>query len=155
MSDKKENIYTNKVYTPVYKKTGVKPQIQKLYDTSKRDELLQELEQDKNDIPLELYNFLKHAAERHVIFNHSLIAEYFSHCDYKIKHLFEDSALVIIDYDKAVRNNLVTFETERPMSRIEYIENQIKSNTDLDIIEKYTEELNYLLELEHQDLLDF
>jgi hypothetical protein len=42
-----------------------------------------------------------------VQFNYQLIAEYYAHCDSEIKSLFEQSALVIIDYDDALKNGYV------------------------------------------------
>ena len=43
------------------------------------------------------------AATRHLQFNYSLIAEYYAHQDKEMQELMEDSALVIIDFDDAIK----------------------------------------------------
>jgi hypothetical protein len=113
--------YTRKIESPIYEPKGICPLIDTLYDTTKRDELIREI--DNEDIFPELKDFLKAAAERHTVFNFSRIADYYAHAPVKYKHLFENSALVIIDYDKAIRNGFISFEKEVEESRIDYLEN--------------------------------
>jgi len=116
--------YTRKMYTPIYEPTGKKPLLTDLCDTTKRDELVQEINDD-DDLSDSMKDFLLSAAERHVSFDFAKIAEYYSHLPIKYKSHFENSALVIIDYDKAVRNGFISFDKEVQESRIDYLENII------------------------------
>lgn len=99
--------YTKKIETPVYKPTGEQPELTELFDNKKTIELITEI--DKRNIPDEVKEFLKLAAYRHVVFNYRNIAEYYCHCDKDIQDLFEQSALVIIDFDKAIENGYIEF----------------------------------------------
>jgi hypothetical protein len=113
--------YTRKIGCPIYEPKGTVPHFNQLYDTTKRDELIREI--NSEDIFPELKEFLLSAAERHVVFDFTKIADYYAHAPVKYKHLFENSALVIIDYDKAIRNGFISFEKEVEESRIDYLEN--------------------------------
>jgi hypothetical protein len=116
--------YTRKIYTPIYEPTGKKPLLDDLYDTTKRDELVDEIEAD-DELSSAMKEFLLSAAERHVSFDFAKIAEFYSHLPIKYKSHFENSALVIIDYDKAVRNGFIAFDKEVQESREDYLENII------------------------------
>lgn len=100
-----DDTYTNKVEAPIYEPSDEKPNIEHLYDKTKTDELIQRVE--KSDVPKEIKEFLKLAAYRHTVFNYKFIADYYSHADESIQALFEDSALVIIDFDKAIEEGYV------------------------------------------------
>ena len=52
-------------------------------------------------------DFLICAAQRHLIFNYSKIADYYAHSDKEMQELMEKSALVIIDVDDAIANGYV------------------------------------------------
>jgi len=116
--------YTRKMYTPIYEPTGTKPLLSDLYDTTKKDELVKDIEDD-DELPSDMKDFLLSAAERHVAFDFAKIAEYYSHLPIKYKSHFENSGLVIIDYDKAVRNGFIAFDKEVQESRIDYLDNII------------------------------
>jgi len=116
--------YSRKFYTPIYEPKGDNPKITDIYNTEKRDSLLKEIEEDK-DLPDEMRKFLQASAERHVSFDFSKIAEFYSHLPIKYKSHFENSALVIIDYDKAIRNGFISYEKEVDYSREEYLEKVI------------------------------
>lgn len=47
------------------------------------------------------------AAQRHVVFDYQKIAEYYCHASAEVQALMEASALVLIDFDKAVENGYV------------------------------------------------
>lgn len=115
--------YTRKIEIPIYEPSAITPAISDLYDTTKRDELIKEIKNE--DLPEDLKLFLLSAAERHTSFNFSKIADFYSHTPLKYKKLFENSALVIIDYDNAIRNGFISFEKEVDESRIDYLENII------------------------------
>jgi urocanate hydratase len=97
--------YTHKVDAPVYEPKGDKPPIQELANTEKADELKAKIEASK--VPDEIKRFLKQASQRHVVFDYGKIAEFYCHADKETQELMEDSALVIIDFKKALQHGYV------------------------------------------------
>lgn len=108
--EKKENIYTKKIDAPVYEPKGAKPAISDLVGTEKTAALLDEIE--ARDIPEDIKEFLRIAAYRHLVFNFEAIAEYYAHADVETQELMENSALVIIDFKKAIENGFVVLTKE-------------------------------------------
>lgn len=102
-----ETIYTKKVDGLIYEPTGECPQLGQLVDVEKTNGLLEKI--DASDVPNDVKQFLKEAAHRHSVFNYSLIAEYYAHAPADVQRLMEDSALVIIDFDKAIEQGLVRY----------------------------------------------
>lgn len=102
--------YTLKVKIPQYEITGECPEISDMLDSSKADELIQEVE--ATDIPEEIRGFLIQAARRHNVFNYRNIAEYYAHAEPEVQKLFEKSALVIIDVNDAIANGYVQLATD-------------------------------------------
>lgn len=100
--DNEEDPYTSKITTPTYEPTGEEVYLQDLVDTTKRDELIRKIQ--TADIPSDIEEFLKNAAQRHLRFNYRNIAEYYASAPKEVQELFENSALVIIDYNKAIEN---------------------------------------------------
>jgi hypothetical protein len=47
------------------------------------------------------------AATRHIEFNYRKIADFYANSEQSVQELIEDSALIIIDYDKAVEDGFV------------------------------------------------
>ena len=92
--------YTKKLEAPKYKITEEKPEAEELTDDTRYNELIGEI--DAADIPEEDREFLKKAAVRHIVFNYTKIAEYYAHASKEVQELMENSALVIIDYNKAI-----------------------------------------------------
>jgi len=113
--------YTRKIEHPIYEPSKVKPIIPELYNTTKRDSLIKEI--NEADLFPELKEFLLSAAERHTVFNFTKIADFYAHTPVQYKYLFENSALVIIDFDNAIRNGFVKFQKDVDESRIDYLEN--------------------------------
>ena len=98
--------YTNKITAPIYEITGEKPGTLELLDTSKAELLIEEINNTEiNDT--ELKEFLIQSARRHNVFTYDKIAEYYAHSSPEIQNLMEKSALVIIDFDKAIENGFV------------------------------------------------
>jgi hypothetical protein len=99
------NGYSSKVDSPIYKPNRDKPLVSELYDVRKYKELKAAIidselsEQDKD--------FLIVAAQRHVVFDYSKIADFYAHSDKAVQELMEDSALVIIDFNKAIEKGFV------------------------------------------------
>jgi hypothetical protein len=109
-SENDDNPYTNKIVTPIYEPKGDKPSIDTLIDRTKTNQLQSEIE--AANLPNDVKQFLKDAAERHTVFNFRQIAEYYCHADATLQDLMERSGLVIIDFDKAIQYGFVHL-TER------------------------------------------
>jgi hypothetical protein len=100
--------YTNKTNAPIYEPTGQEHKPKQLYDPTKTQRLLSDIE--TADIPDDVRNFLVSAAHRHTAFNYSKIADYYATAPKEIQSLFEDSALVIIDFEQAIQNGFVKLD---------------------------------------------
>lgn len=100
-----EEVYTTKITSPVYQPKGLKPPIEDLYSLEKAKELLSEIETSK--LPESEKEFLRFAAYRHVVFNYENIAEFYAHASKETQALMENSALVIIDFNKAIEKGFV------------------------------------------------
>lgn len=93
--------YSSKIESPIYKPKNMKPHIFELVDKSKTHRLLREI--DNSNLPIEEKNFLMDAARRHNVFNYEKIADYYAHASPEMQNLMERSALVIIDFEKAIQ----------------------------------------------------
>ncbi len=51
--------------------------------------------------------FLVDCARRHYVFNYEKIADYYAHSSKEMQQLMEKSALVIIDFEKAIQYGYV------------------------------------------------
>lgn len=102
--------YTKKVKAPIYTPKGNAPPLGDCYDEAKAATLIAQI--DAAGLPPDLAAFLRAAARRHVVFNYRNIAELYCHQSAAVQDLFERSALVIIDFDKAIENGFVHL-TER------------------------------------------
>jgi len=100
-----DELYTTTVESPIYEPKGTQPHITELINTTKADELITEI--NKSSLPESEKEFLRFAAYRHVVFDYRKIAEYYAHADKDMQTLTENSALVIIDYNKAIENGFV------------------------------------------------
>ena len=109
--DDEDDTYTRKIEPPTYEPTEeTAPGIDELCNKSKYDDLLRYI--DNADIPQDIADFLRLAATRHIVFDYGRIAEFYAHQPKEIQELMESSALVIIDYDKAVANGFVKLTNE-------------------------------------------
>ena len=97
--------YTKKINIPQYLPKNNKPLLLECYNDSKTNKLMQEIR--NASISQEEKDFLICAAQRHLIFNYSKIADYYAHSDKEMQELMEKSALVIIDVDDAIANGYV------------------------------------------------
>jgi hypothetical protein len=95
-----ENPYSKKVQAPIYTPSEEAPTFQSTYDTTKYDALVRIIE--SSSVNPEIKDFLKLCAVRHIVFNYELIADFYAHADTETQELMETSALVIIDYDRAI-----------------------------------------------------
>lgn len=104
------NVYTENISTPIYEPNGEKPLLSDLVDLTKYKSLCSEIE--KINLGKEDKQFLLFAATRHIVFNYEKIANYYAHSAKPLQELFENSALVIVDFNKAVENGFVKLTKE-------------------------------------------
>lgn len=102
-----ESYYTDKIVVPTYEPNGDKPDIEDMYDMEKVNELMKAI--NKSKISEKEKEFLKIASYRHIVFDYSNIAEYYAQSEKKVQELMEESALVLIDFDKALASGFVDF----------------------------------------------
>jgi hypothetical protein len=105
-----ENVYTKKIQSPIYEPKGEKPKVGELCDLRKTAKLLTEIEDAK--VPEEVKTFLRLAAQRHAVFDYEKIAEFYAHASKAVQDLCENSALVIIDFKKAIEQGFVVMTKE-------------------------------------------
>lgn len=103
--------YSKKIASPVYTpKKDTPPSLSEMVTLEKYEELVKEIK-DRN-LPKEIESFLISSASRHIVFNYENIAEFYCHQDKDIQDLMEKSALVIIDFNKAIENGFVRLTEE-------------------------------------------
>ena len=102
---KEENPYTTNINTPSYEPEGEKPAFEELYDDEKAMDLITTIQASK--LTDKEKQFLMSAASRHIVFNYEKIANFYAHSSKECQELMEDSALVIIDFNKAIENGFV------------------------------------------------
>jgi hypothetical protein len=105
-----DNPYTQKVNTPTYEPSGEKPSLEELYDDEKAMDLIVSIQESNLDEKEK--KFLMAAASRHIVFNYDKIANFYAHSSQECQELMENSALVIIDFDKAIENGFVKLTQE-------------------------------------------
>ena len=105
-----ENPYTTKINIPQYEIKGEEPTIEELIEVNKTNELIEEIK--KSNVTEEQKQFLIKSAQRHLGFNYSKIAEYYAHQEKEMQELMEKSALVIIDFDDAIKNGYAELKKE-------------------------------------------
>lgn len=100
-----DNPYSKNVEPPIYKPTGEKPDESELFNSDKTEKLLAEIK--AADIPEKIKKVLRFAAHRHTVFNYQNMAEYYAHAPKGVQELMENSALVIIDFGKAIEQGFI------------------------------------------------
>jgi hypothetical protein len=105
-----DNPYTAKINTPIYEPKGEKPEIKELYDDTKTADLIAQIKASK--LSEKEKQFLLLAASRHIVFDYAKIANFYAHSEAECQELMENSALVIIDFDKAILNGFVKLTNE-------------------------------------------
>ena len=99
--------YSRAISIPQYEIKGDRPFIEELYSNEKVIKLLGHIK--KSDVSDDEKKFLTIAAYRHYVFNYSRIAEYYASASKEMQELMEESALVIIDIDDAIKNGYVKY----------------------------------------------
>jgi len=110
LDENDSNPYVKKIESPIYEPNGECPATSDLYDDTKTKSLIADI--DKSGIDDDVKTFLKLASMRHVVFDYGKIAEYYCHAPADVQRLFEDSALIIIDFKDAVRGGYVKLRDE-------------------------------------------
>jgi len=96
-----EELYTGKITTPTYEPTGDIPSINDLVNQDKVKTLLETIN-TADGVSEDEKGFLRIAAYRHYVFNFKRIANYYASASLPMQRLMEESALVIIDFNKAI-----------------------------------------------------
>lgn len=108
--EEKKNAYTGAVNVPQYEVVGERPDLAELRDDSKTLALQAEVIAAGDAVPDDVKEFLLSAAHRHTVFNYRKIAEYYPHAPAEVQRLMEQSVLVIIDLNDAMRLGYCRFE---------------------------------------------
>ena len=95
---------------PTYEPVGEKPNIEELLDDTKAKDLIASIKE--SSLSDEEKQFLMTAASRHIVFDYSKIANFYAHSSKECQELMEKSALVIIDFNKAIENGFVKMTNE-------------------------------------------
>lgn len=105
-----EDPYTKKIQTPKYEPNNEKPGFSELFNREKAQKLADDIK--ASSLTEDEKSFLLIAAERHTVFDYKKIADYYAHANAEMQNLMEMSALVIIDFDKAIENGFVKLSNE-------------------------------------------
>lgn len=97
--------YSTKIEAPIYEPKNAKPHLLELINTSKTDRRISEI--NSSNLPDNEKKFLIEAARRHTVFNYEKIADYYANASKEMQDHMERSALVIIDFEKAIEYGYV------------------------------------------------
>ncbi len=98
--DAQKEPYSREIKSPVYEPKNEKPEQSALFDESRTKKLIGDI--DAADMPEDVKAFLRVAAQRHTVLYFNRIADYYAHAPASVQRLMEDSALVIIDFKRAI-----------------------------------------------------
>lgn len=104
-SDSLDKKYNQSVFAPIYEPKNKCPHILELYDLSKTNRLINGI--NSSGVSEQEKKFLIECAKRHTVFNYSKIADYYAHASKEMQQLMEHSALIIIDFEKAIEYGYV------------------------------------------------
>lgn len=107
---KTEKKYTTKVDIPQYEIQGENPKHSELYDLTRYNQLVAEINATEG-LDEDEKQFLLYAASRHIVFNYQNIAEHYAHMEKDVQELMENSALVYIDFDDAIKNGYTKLQS--------------------------------------------
>ena len=103
--------YTRKIAVPIYEPRGERPELSEIVDRSRVEALMAEIDGAAGVSDAEK-EFLRHAAERHAVFNYEMIADYYANASPECQRLMEASALVLIDFDQAIERGYTALADE-------------------------------------------
>lgn len=99
--------YSTKIETPIYEPKNEKPTFDKMVNLDQYNKLIEEI--NASNVPDDAKTFLRIAASRHIVFNYEEIANYYANVGADIQRLMENSALVIIDFNRALELGYIKF----------------------------------------------
>jgi hypothetical protein len=105
LAETDQSNYSRKIEPPIYEPSPNKPAIASLFDDSKTQALIKAIE--ASTATDEEKRFLTLAAYRHTVFNFDKIADWYAHSPATMQRLAEDSALVIVDFNRAIELGFV------------------------------------------------
>ena len=105
-----ESIYTKKIEAPKYEPSESLTKVDSLFDNQKTLELDNKIK--LSNLTKEQKEFLYVASKRHLVFDYSKIADYYASANKEMQELMEQSALVIIDFKKAINGGYVKLSEE-------------------------------------------
>jgi len=105
-----DNPYSEKIKIPIYEPQGEKPSLEELYDDKKSTDLIEAIKSSK--LNEKEKQFLMSAASRHIVFDYAKIANFYAHSSAECQGLMENSALVIIDFESAIKNGFAKLTDE-------------------------------------------
>lgn len=108
--ESEKNVYTQNINSPTYEPSDVKPEITDLYNDEKAMDLIVSIKNSK--LSEKEKQFLMTAASRHIVFDYSKIANFYAHSSKECQELMENSALIIVDFNKAIENGFVKLTKE-------------------------------------------
>lgn len=100
-----DSCYTAKTEIPIYTPSGEDVRIEEMFDTTKADDLRSAIA--SANLAEDVRVFLDAAASRHIVFNYRKIADYYASAPPAIQRLMESSALVLVDFDRAIECGFV------------------------------------------------
>lgn len=105
----KKELYSNKIKLPIFDPTGKQVTLEECVNVDQFVKYMDEIDKYKseNKINEQQYKFLKLAASRFIVFNFENIAEYFCQTNSDMQKIMQDLALVLIDYDNALKASVV------------------------------------------------
>lgn len=105
----KKELYSNKIKLPIFDPTGKQVTLDECVNVDQFVKYMDEIDKYKseNKINEQQYKFLKLAASRFIVFNFENIAEYFCQTNADMQRIMQDLALVLIDYDDALKASVV------------------------------------------------
>lgn len=98
-----DDYYTKKTDIPQYEPSGENVKLEDCLNSEKYHDLINSI--DESEVTDEEKEFLKMAAARHLSFSYKKIADYYAaKASPEMQKLMEESALVLIDYNDAIKN---------------------------------------------------
>lgn len=108
--EQKDQTYTTKTTIVQYQPSNEKVELYECFDRKKFDSLVLKIKQAH--LPKDIERFLIFGATRHIVFNFKKIADYYVNAPQEVQDLFEDQALVIIDYNNAYERGFIELNEE-------------------------------------------
>lgn len=120
MGDDEDKEYSRKIEAPIYEPREGVATLDGCLDKKRYEAMLEEI--DKAEIRESEKDFLRLAASRHIVFNYDKIADYYANATPEVQKLMERSALVIVDFGKAIEEGFIKMSEQL---RQEYIKENL------------------------------